>query len=52
MIVVTQEKLIIDSNTKKIKIPNLCQQYDVEYVNLFEMLKQLEVRFVLEDNQL
>ena len=52
MTVVTQEKLIIDSNTKKVKIPNICQQYDVEYVNLFEMLKQLKVRFILEENQL
>ena len=48
MIVVTQEKLIVDPKTTKVKIPNLCQQFDVEYINLFEMLKQLNVRFVLE----
>lgn len=48
MVVVTQEKLIIDPNTTKIKIPNLCQQFGVKYTNLFDMLKQLNVRFILE----
>ena len=48
MTVVTQEKLIVDPTTKKVKIPNLCQQFGVQYLNLFEMLKQLDVRFILE----
>ena len=47
MILVTHEKLVGQDSTV-IQIPNLCQQFDVEYVNLFEMLKQLNVRFVLE----
>ena len=47
MTLVTHEKLV-GYDSKVIKIPNLCQQFDVEYINIFEMLRRLEVRFVLE----
>jgi hypothetical protein len=47
MIVVTQETLT-DNQSKKIKIPNVCKQFNVEYINLFEMLKRLDVKFILE----
>jgi hypothetical protein len=48
MVIVTQEKFIVDPKATRIKIPNLCKQFDVECINLFGMLKQLNVRFVLE----
>jgi len=48
MILVSEEKFISDPNTTKIKIPNLCQQFGVECINVFEMLKRLQVRFILE----
>jgi hypothetical protein len=48
MTVVTLEKFAVETHTKKVKIPNLCQHFAVECINLFEMLKQLNVRFVLE----
>ncbi len=30
---------------KRVPIPNLCKAFDVEYVNLFEMLRRLKVEF-------
>ncbi|MEI6538347.1 MAG: DUF4411 family protein [Planctomycetota bacterium] len=31
---------------RKVPMPNLCVEFDVEYVNTFEMLRSLEERFV------
>ena len=45
--VVTHEVLVA-SNSKQIKIPNVCEQFKVPYCNTFEMLLQLGARFVLE----
>lgn len=44
--VVTLERLV-DSNSKKVKIPNICQHFDVHYMNTFEFLRALNARFVL-----
>ncbi len=42
-IVVTLEKL--DPNIRnKIPIPNVCQEFDVQYVDTFQMLRNLDVR--------
>lgn len=44
LVVVTHE--VFDSATRKrVKIPNLCNEFSVEYVNTFEMLKSLDVSF-------
>ncbi len=42
--VVTHE-VMAPSNTKKVKIPNVCNQFSVETVNVFTMLRHLRVQF-------
>ncbi len=45
-VVVTHEK--VDQKAKKrVPIPNVCQQFNVRYLNTFEMLRQLGVHFDL-----
>lgn len=44
--VVTLESLVPE-NSKKIKIPNICRQFDLEYINTFKLLRTLEAKFVL-----
>jgi len=46
LIVVTHEDYAPDAK-KKVPIPNVCLEFDVEYVNTFEMLEDLKVKFVL-----
>lgn len=46
MIVVTHEKP--EPTGSKVKIPDVCRQFDVSYANTFEMLRRLKVRFVLQ----
>lgn len=46
LVVVTQE-VPSPSIKRKVPIPNLCDKFDVEYVNTVEMLRQLGVQFVL-----
>jgi len=41
---VTHEQLA-PSESAKVKIPNVCQAFDVPYVDTFEMLRSLGVRF-------
>ena len=44
--VVTHEA-IVAPNTKKVKVPNICQQFDVPCLNTFQFLRELNARFVL-----
>jgi hypothetical protein len=44
LIVVTQEVLAPDAR-KKVPIPNVCQAFGVDYVDTFEMLRDLETQF-------
>ena len=35
-----------DANIKRrVKLPNVCRQFDVEFINTFEMLRRLGIRF-------
>ncbi len=44
LIVVTEE--VHNQNIqKRVPIPNVCRQFQVEYINTFEMLRELRVRF-------
>ncbi len=45
--VVTLESMV-PGNSKKVKIPNICKQFDVEFINTFRLLRLLEARFLLE----
>lgn len=44
--VVTHEK-VVDPASKKVKVPNICQQFNVSYMNTFQLLTQLQAQFVL-----
>jgi hypothetical protein len=44
--VVTHESLLAP-NTRKVKVPNICHQFDVPCLNTFQFLRELEARFVL-----
>ena len=46
-VVVTHERFSADAKGR-VLIPNVCQQFNVPYLNTFEMLRQLGVRFILE----
>ncbi|HEV2352112.1 MAG TPA: DUF4411 family protein [Terriglobia bacterium] len=44
--VVTVETLV-GPNSLRVKIPNICREFNVEYIDTFKMLRELEVSFVL-----
>lgn len=44
--VVTHE-VVAAANTRKVKVPNICQQFEVPCLNTFRFLRELEARFVL-----
>lgn len=44
--VVTSEKKVPDVS-KKVKIPNVCEHFNVPYINSFELLRTLNAQFVL-----
>lgn len=46
--VVTQEALA-PANSKKVKIPNVCRQFGVDYCNTFTLLSMLEAQFILRN---
>lgn len=45
-IVVTHETLVAD-NSRKVKIPNVCEAFQVDYINPYTMLRDLGARFIL-----
>ncbi len=44
--VVTHETPVPDNSTK-VKIPNVCEAFDVPYITTFQLLNRLEAQFVL-----
>ncbi len=44
--VVTHES-VVAPNARKVKVPNICQQFDVTCINTFQFLRELNARFVL-----
>jgi len=46
LIVVTHEDYAPDAK-RKVPMPNVCLEFDVEYINTFEMLEDLKVKFIL-----
>jgi len=47
LVVVTHEEYAPDAK-RKVPIPNVCVEFDVEYFNTFAMLKDLKEQFVLK----
>ena len=46
--VVTHESYV-PSNSKKVKIPNVCEAMEVPWINCFDMLASEQARFTLEE---
>ena len=44
---VTHEKLV-PANSKKVKIPNICKQFKVPYIDSYALLRNLNAQFVLQ----
>lgn len=44
--IVTHEALV-PPNSMKVKIPNICKQFGVSYINTFELLRKLNAKFVM-----
>lgn len=45
--IVTHE-LLVPENSKKIKIPNICQHFNIRYISTYDLLKNLNARFILQ----
>jgi len=45
-VVVTHEALVPE-NSKKVKIPNICREFGVEYISTYQLLSILEAKFIL-----
>ena len=43
--VVTFERAIVSIEAKKVKIPNICSEFNVEVINTYQMLARLGARF-------
>lgn len=46
--VVTHEKSV-EANSKKIKIPNICRDFNVTCINPYKLLADLEAKFILRN---
>ncbi len=44
-IVVTKENKIKNLNSQKIKIPNVCDNMGIKWIDDYQMVKELEIRF-------
>ena len=51
LLVVTHEEFAPKKQTS-VPIPNVCLEFDVEYCNTFEMLRNLKVQFVLRKKKI
>lgn len=49
-VIVTQEVLAPES-ARKIKIPNVCKKFGVQYMNTFQLLRKLEACFIMRNNE-
>jgi hypothetical protein len=45
--IVTHE-IPVPDNSQKVKIPNVCKNFGVPYIDTYELLKRLQARFVLQ----
>jgi predicted nucleic acid-binding protein len=47
-IVVTKEEKVTALNSKRIKIPNVCENMNIIWMNDFQMIEELEIKFKCE----
>lgn len=50
LVIVTHEEYAPDAK-RKVPMPNVCIEFNVDYCNTFEMLRALKVQFVLKKRQ-
>jgi len=43
--VVTKESKVLSLNTNKVKIPNVCDNMGVRWINDFEFVRELGIKF-------
>lgn len=48
-IVVTHEAMV-GPDSKKVKIPNICKEFGVDYINSFDLLNILGAKFILDQS--
>ena len=41
----TKEEKVTALNSKKIKIPNVCDNLDIRWINDFQLIHELEIQF-------
>ncbi|WP_371440559.1 DUF4411 family protein [Aeromonas hydrophila] len=41
----------VDALSRKVKVPNICQTFDVPCISTFKLLKLVQARFVLPKDQ-
>lgn len=46
--VVTHEVYIDNKNSPKIKIPNICEHFEIRVIDVFRLINELDERFILE----
>lgn len=44
-VVVTKEEKVTAATSKRIKIPNVCENMDVRWINDFQFIKELNIKF-------
>ena len=47
-VVVTKEELVTDVRSKRVKIPNVCDNMNVRWINAFEFIGELNIKFSCE----
>jgi hypothetical protein len=47
-VVVTKEEKVTALNSMKIKIPNVCEKMNVSWINDFQLIEELEIKFKCE----
>lgn len=45
--IVVMHESLVNENTKKVKVPNICKQFGVQCINTFEFLRQTNAKFGL-----
>jgi hypothetical protein len=48
MVVVTKEEKVTALNSTKIKIPNVCDKMNVPWINDFQFIEELGIKFKCE----
>jgi len=48
---VVSHEAMVPANSKKVKVPNICREFEVSCIDAFALLRVLEAKFVLEETE-